>query len=374
MSADYLGTHDFSLATVLWLWGGWASIYESTVWATGADYTTLWAAIAAWKTRILVIDDTTETWNITIPTWLIVHWLWKDVVNINMWTYVFTASSDEPEFKDLKITIAYTSWARLISDSNSNFTFTNVYFDDNSTVSWTYRTWLSWKTKYINCTFDLPNVANGWISITWWYLKDCYITWWWTLMDIFMSVNNTIIENVLFDARYASWTNWFDLNNSSIMIWWIIKANYTSTQIIDANSSIVRWVEIECNAGWYISNAIVANNWSLIENILFDDNTFTSSDLLITATNSNISWTSTFTWITAVSWSVINWYIWDTPITITGDDNTIASSKIGQTTWGWTNTITINAAADRTIVNGCRTDAAISDSGTWSVLTWNVVY
>ena len=51
---------DKQASTDGWWWWG-ASIYESTVWATGADYTTLWLAIAAWKTRVLVIADTTET-------------------------------------------------------------------------------------------------------------------------------------------------------------------------------------------------------------------------------------------------------------------------------------------------------------------------
>ena len=61
-------------------------------------------------------------------------------------------------------------------------------------------------------------------------------------------------------------------------------------------------------------------------------------------------------------------------ISISGNDTTISSSKIGADGGGGALTITVASGANRTIINGCRTDAAISDSGTDTVGIGNVVY
>jgi hypothetical protein len=60
-------------------------------------------------------------------------------------------------------------------------------------------------------------------------------------------------------------------------------------------------------------------------------------------------------------------------ITITGDDITLIGCNVGSTTSG-TKTITISSAANKTIVQGCRTEASISDSGTNTTLLGNHIF
>jgi hypothetical protein len=61
-------------------------------------------------------------------------------------------------------------------------------------------------------------------------------------------------------------------------------------------------------------------------------------------------------------------------LTTAADDVTITDCRVGVDAGGGSNTITISSGANRTIVANCRTDAAISDSGTSTSAANNVVY
>ena len=61
-------------------------------------------------------------------------------------------------------------------------------------------------------------------------------------------------------------------------------------------------------------------------------------------------------------------------ITVSGDDCSIVGARVGTKAGSGSGSITVNAGADRTIITGTRTDAAISDSGTGTVTAGNATY
>lgn len=61
-------------------------------------------------------------------------------------------------------------------------------------------------------------------------------------------------------------------------------------------------------------------------------------------------------------------------VVVSGDNSTFVGCKVGADAGGGANTITVGGGVNNTIIMDSRTDAAISDSGTGTVLDGNVVY
>ena len=146
--------------------GGGASTFDATVGATGADYTTIKAAIDAGKYRLLVIDNTTETADVAFgdnDTYIFV----QENAIVDMVTYKFTDSAAHKHTftGDMgEITFSYSTSTTLTDFTDGgSLILEGVYFDNNSTagVSNVYKsTTTPLDYVYINnCRFDVPNVA-----------------------------------------------------------------------------------------------------------------------------------------------------------------------------------------------------------------------
>jgi hypothetical protein len=353
----------------------WISPYESTVWATWADYTTLWAAVTAWKLRVLVIDDTTETWNITMPSNFVVHWLWRDEVNINMWTYTFLDNSwanSSFQFRDVKITCAYTvaSTALFFADKLS---LENVYIDNNSTATWTRMVSALNKDFFCNnLRIDLPNVSWWWVycnsSDGDWHDIRVYnltINWWWSSSSLWFQWVSDYILNWL--TILWSW------NTTSPNVAASFGRSGSSNITCFADTKILlQWTDANINNchDWTTSGLAVEVDWISSSGCNMSDITHlnSSSDINITwktnITNFQVWWNlvveSWATWCKISNWDVngtltVNW------------DKTIIN-------WVDAVNLTIAATADYTIVDSTLTDNAITNSWTNTTLWDNNVY
>lgn len=144
--------------------------FDATVGATGADYTTISAAIADSKTRLLVIDNVTETSACAVPSTGMYVYLLKGVT-IDMQANQFTFAGDyNPTFffqdKTSRITWAYTAAAntRLFATGANTGAVVSIFgegtLDNNSTQSGCYVQDTSSVAIYEKIWYEPPNVAN----------------------------------------------------------------------------------------------------------------------------------------------------------------------------------------------------------------------
>jgi hypothetical protein len=113
--------------------GGGASIYECTVGVSGADYATLGAAITAGKTRILVIDKTTEVANIALPSYLVLHGARTgDLADyyIDMSTFQLTGNALYMSWFNVSIKTSRTNVDAIFTGDISSSHFDNCTFFD----------------------------------------------------------------------------------------------------------------------------------------------------------------------------------------------------------------------------------------------------
>lgn len=157
-----------------WAAAGGASIFDATVGATGADYTTISGALAASKTRLLVIDDVTETAACAVPsTGLYIYILKGKNLNMGANQFTFAAGynlSIEGQDRTSEITWAFTAAINtyLINSSNvaSVVTLRNLTLDNNSTQSGCFVVYPGNNRLFIyNVLFEPPNVAQNGIYL-----------------------------------------------------------------------------------------------------------------------------------------------------------------------------------------------------------------
>lgn len=150
------------------------SQFDATVGATGADYTTVSAALSASKTRLLIIDDVTESSACAVPSTGLYVAVLKGK-NINMGTNQFTFAGNYNltfSFQDptAKITWAYTAATntRLFATGANTSARVTIYggtLDNNSTQSGCYVQDVSSVAIYENVSYEPPNVSNCGIYI-----------------------------------------------------------------------------------------------------------------------------------------------------------------------------------------------------------------
>jgi len=350
--------------------GTGVGLFESTVGASGADYSTLGAAITAGKTRVLIIDDTTETGDITMPANLIVVGYGRESVNINMSTYKFldnSGANDNFIFKNLKITYAYTSAGNLFSENLDGLHLEDVHIDSNSTATdcWALRYTTSHKVTILNCILDTPNLDDS---------------------GFFINSNSLcFLDGLVVNGGGSSNTDAVRLSGNCTNITFVgtfstsgVAATFTGGSFSNIYSNSV----IEINIGT-VANAtgfLLGNSGSEI-NILSNShlsNFYCGKLTMSSASNSTVTGGESVNTSTAVAIGGTNNTIGNikaiSGFSITGDNNTLTGCRAGADAGGGSNTITVGAAADNTIIVGCRTDAAISDSGIGTTTAGNVVY
>jgi len=352
---------------------GGVSIYEATVGATGADYTTLGSAIADGKTRVLVIDDTTETGDITMPSNLVVDGTGMNDVNINMGAYSFldnSGSNTHFNFSNLKITFAKTVAGRLFLHIDY-IKFDNVYFDNNSTVNICYVYQGSDKNITIqNCYFDLPNYNTCGINIAGAaqigaFVSNCTFNGGGSDCYTACTLSTGNYNNLRFEGTF----------NTSKTYSSLYLASGVSVDNIYVGSTLTINIGTRCIvSGIYSANKaqiVISSAYNCVSNVgnalSFDiDGDYNKINNVICNGFFDID-------LGAINNSVCNSTMIG-GVKVDANDNTITGCQIGDDAGGGSNTITVTSNSNRTIISGCRTDAAILDSGTDTTTGTNVVY
>ena len=153
---------------ILDLVAGSPSIYDATAGATGADYTTVNAAVTAGKRTILVIDDTTEDADIAVPATGLEIYIKPDVT-LDLAAYQITfAQAANLLIKGLgdgsTLKYTHTSSAKAIDTSSYTTSVVKVEdldIDNNSTVTTNYLCINTCVQKLKNLVFYMPNVGSN---------------------------------------------------------------------------------------------------------------------------------------------------------------------------------------------------------------------
>lgn len=147
--------------------GGADPRWECTIGASGADYTTLGAAVVAGKKRILVIDDTTETGNITFPDNLVLWGSQPDTaIDIDLVTYQVTSVPNYFDIRNVSFTSSRASASGGgIFEAQSDYfywgMFENCYF--TSTNNDGYVEWFGCALRWVQ--FNRCRFASDWVRL-----------------------------------------------------------------------------------------------------------------------------------------------------------------------------------------------------------------
>lgn len=370
----YLGTHDFTGATVTGITGTTAT-FDAVVAASGGDYTTLSAALTAGKTSIFVKDGTyTEATNITIST--------------NN-TFIMGESRDGAI---ISLTAA--------TGTNLQITGTNVHLFNltiRGATADAQMVYVNASNTIINCVAFInnhngnPAAARGTLTVAG------------TISDVFVSnckISNANATNMA--NRYALFMN--DTNTTRVIVnnLVIVGANSANSQrgiyclasgcifnnvLLRSLGTTGDVLGVWAGSSHKISNIVATGclgnfGWDValldseISNVSCDhDNTGTFSCKRCKFSNINFEGTTGITIDSNTQHNLFtNCKFGPKTITVNGDDNVFTGCMVGANTGGGTGTFSIGAGADRTIMTGCQTDAAISDSGTDTSGIGNVVY
>jgi len=402
--------------------GGGSSLFDATVGATGADYTTLGAAISDSKTRIALIDNTTETGNVTLPSNFYIQGFGdKGSPNINMGSYSFLDNSGANTgftFKDLKITFAHSGTPLM--DGLDELTIENVYVDNNSTASGSefYDDGGSSKTLiFKNLTLDLPNYSSSGLSLgnTTYNKKNIVenltIIGGGSSCDLCLDIDGgQIFNNIFFTGNFSTSSsgliNSYEaiFNNiyyfgTTVDVYFVFYRNNTVNNIYcddgagDLNIEISDTNNIlsNINLNEASSTILISGNDNKLSNffcnsgsvdVSADKNQISNGLMTGSFTVQSSADNNCFTNVRMQSSATISGNCngftncdFEDGVTIDGDYNSITGSKAGNDYSGGTSeTITISSGATGNIVIGNRVDSAIVDNGTSSVVANNSVY
>lgn len=365
MTRYYEGAHDFTGATVTGVGGG-QTIYDAIVDSGGGeDYTTLGAAVTAGAKFILIKDGTTtETGAITLPSGSNVIGE-SHLAIVNMQGNILNVNGSS-KIENLKIRSAATGGQILLL--GNNITFQHCFFenDQNSNPAARYgmiddnavaRVWI----RIDNCTFkvapdstDIDNrqaISQRNAGSFFWKISNC---------SFYGDSTATRVAGIKLDGVNN------EVINCSFYLW-----GESNDMMIYLNSTgnVIQNITVADSLGrFYIfgnKNVFSGMNSQNVINVTVDNDGNAISDI-VTA--------GSITFATTAADNSLSGSCFDAGITINGDYNTVNGCRAGAVGGGGAGTITIASGADNNIVIGCKTDAAISDSGSGNILTSNQVY
>jgi len=393
--------------------------FDATVGASGADYTTLKAAIDAGKSRILVMSSTTEVANINIvvATTPNIYIYFVAGTQVDMGIYRFTDSAPVTSFsaENGKFVYAHTVSGQELFDFEGNasgiFRLVNMVIDNNSTANNCNIVGhgIVFPQYFQNVRIELPNYASCGIKessgdgyfenvkiigggnaceqgtdiysakIYGLHVEGEFIS---SATGAAIFIQDSVIDGVFLDQittkiecrlTNCTVTNIFNAFNSG--------ADALISQVHSITNVFAIENNIDISGAFQIANAhLGAGDISLG---VSDDGAF-----------SNIFTTGTITLGSSASVNkFVNCSI-GSAVTVGGDlckftncefyggvsvssganNNGFVNCQFGADAGGGALTITIDAGSNNTRVIGCLTDAAISDAGTGTVLSANVVY
>jgi hypothetical protein len=359
-NANYKGFHDFSTATST------LKAFDAVVAATGGDYTTLGAAITAGKTSIFIKDGTyTETGAITLPTNCLLFGESIRGAKINMngnllttgeATTIFNLSiSNNRDGHNIVIGGDFTTISNCFIESLRATNPTaqmGVITDNNVAVV---------RCNLIDLRFDIVPVSTNMGNLTAIWVQNSGSDAW--------KISNIVTGgSASYDSKHLYFAG-SECAVSNFVIWNVgtagnscvnISGNYNQITNLSLKGSTGR-VEVSGNY-----NTVAGYNSDSATNLIY-----------VTGDGNSLSTISTLGLLEVTSAGVHNQIAAakiDGGVTLSGNDNTIAASSVGALAGGGAVTITVSAGANRVIIAGCRTDAALTDGGTGTVATGNAVF
>jgi len=297
---------------------GGASFFDATVGASGADYTTLSAAFAADKHNIQIIDDVTETASMTVPTGTFNVTAVDKTVQLNVKSVSTNAGIIVQADAVLNITgvniqkvSGSSSTAGAINIQNIGYAeiidcdFSNAVSQDNDFI-------LGAKARVAGCTFNLSDDSSGNICLL---NNDGFIDGC-TVVGGGSTTNGNVagsISGLIITGDYNYLT--IDARQYGVI---------NGVRDISTSGTIrIRGADFATVTGCYLKGGILTDH----------DCTFI-----------NVQCTAA--------------------VTCNSDRVNFTNCRFGADAGGGSNTLTIDATADNTILTNCRVDADIVDNGT----------
>lgn len=284
-------------------WWGWYDCIVAADWTW--NYTTIWAAVNAWKINIFV-----KNWNYTESAQRDVKTAWNNTLHITWESYLWvnvtvsqtiTITGGSARFIDMAVPTWFTEFDFYLK--NLNFTL-----DFSWNVSYFFRTWTN-EWKFI--------VEDCWFTYSWWIWSN-YLFYWNNIFEItndWYSYSNSkcnMFNRCTFSCSTDA-TNWFVYIMSS---WEIVAENcvfyttWTWTMSLVWSSSW-NWYLRNCNINVYWlyfsedinlinTNITIASWWSFYYHSSSNPNDFRCS--LMDNCSLKISWDLWTAWVVALWW------------------------------------------------------------------------
>jgi len=367
MSRIYEGTHDFTGATVVGVGGSGQTIYDAIVASGGGkDYTTLGAAITAGHKFILIMDGTTvEAGAITLPSYT--HIVGESLnARVGMGTNLLTLGAYNTVENIMILSTLATDQIILGGDSTvvKGCWIWNMHTTNPGTREGTVTDngVARGRIRFYDCQFVLCGAAVDMDNRTGIYQSATGSSDWKFIGCSFVGENSTIAILPMYflgTRMLVSDCNFESLGDAARLMIYFGGDNCTASNISLKDSS--------CQFGIDGEHCVVSNFTAVNSTMFFN---LTGAHNVI----SNCSGVMEVRTTVTGHHSYINNVITTTGMSILSDSCTISNCRAGADAGGGAVTITLASGADNNIVIGCRTDAAISDSGTGNVLTSNMVY
>jgi len=386
-------------------------IFDTTVGGGSSPYATVKAAVDAGKINILILGDTTETADIAVPSGGIAITIDKGIT-LDMGDYQFTYSEAADVViqgsgilkytftteKDLFDNASYPTSVLDIKDitiDNQSTAVSNLS-DDGVIIKADNIIFLCPDTLFSTINLDNPESVLSNSKIVGRAGGSC--------LSYGGNYLQGKVNNVLYTGPFIfliaigskATVNNIIINSTSSQATVDVEGGGQLSNMVSVGSS---QVDLEVDDGSCVTNInldggnVQANMNEPTDKTSIISNLYTTGNIINNSYNAIIS-NSHFGRVSSSTSSnlILNGVDFTGNVTITGDknrfvnctirgavsdagdDNSWIGCQVGADAGGGSNTITITAAANRTIVDGTRTDAAISDAGSGTVLGDNVVY
>jgi hypothetical protein len=358
---SYIGTHDFTGASPT---GLQRQCFDAVVAASGGDYTTLQAAITAGATSIFIRDGTyAAVANITLPNYChIVGESWNAIINLAGYTL---NCGDYNTIENLKI---LTSSNVNVIVIKTNTHIDHVFIEDQRSTNPSAQIGMitdnnvaAIRCRLTNIQFDLtPLSSTDFSNKTAIWMQNA-------------GSDNHFYANIEFGGATTSQcrqlyhagqslvvTNSTWQNNGTAAGATIVSITGGDTSVSNCTlNSLTNGVFTMTGVRSALDNLSVANATQQI-NIQGNGSTVNNITSLgkIAISANHVKMTGC---------------VFEAGVTVAGSNNTLSATTAGAVAGGGTNTITISSGTTN-CVTSCHTDAAISDSGTSTVLANNTVY
>lgn len=385
------------------------TIFDASVGATGADYTTISGALAASKNRLLVLDDVTETSDCAIPAAGLFIYILKGKT-LAMGTFGFTcAAARRPTIigqdQSSGLSYGYGSEKYLVAGSTfaNHVIFDTLTITNTSSVADCYlvdgSSGNDGTERYSNLKIVLPNAADG--GIHFWsdngIAENIHLVGGGTTCSEGMSNSggNQQVSNIRLSGTFVASASGAAaiLTGGTLNGLFIDHAGDTAITLagglsgggiyLNGNGTMTTTV-LTLNDNVQLSNVNLIGpgsgtrtidiNGSDVALSNFYTDTLTQDTARADAKLTNGQVVAAYT-ANGDRWAYTNVdFIGGATVPTGQDNNGFFNCQFGADAGGGALTLTIDAGSNNTRVVGCMSDAAISDAGTGSVLTANVVY